>query len=127
MNLPNQGFEFHAIVRPAAGEAGTVATGFSKSYETVAESLAEIPRLYIEPDGSFVWVSSEDVARKINGQVTDDGSQVMFVEFRGRALQKDIDPILSTLRDPVTDLQVQLLPGGEIIDESAFIEKLNSA
>lgn len=112
--------EFHAIVRPA----GRLEDGFGRSYEDVAEELAKIPRLHIEPDGSFVWVSAENVSRKINGQITDDGHQVMYIEFRGKAASSDLQPILATLRGAAAPLQFQLLPTGDMIDEAEFSRRL---
>lgn len=138
---------FHAIIRPLGdtrldnslpgtwgSEAVTVwcvaedapgleSQSFDFDYETLASKLAEIPRLYIEPDGSFVWVSSEDESRRISGQITDDGSRVCYLELRGLCLWSDLTTVLlSSLGWPATTLAFQLMPESLLVTEDQFRE-----
>jgi hypothetical protein len=38
----------------------SLATPFPVSFEQAAAALSALPRMYCEPDGSFVWVSAAD-------------------------------------------------------------------
>lgn len=138
--------EFHIIVRPLGasrlGEsiqtrwsdtkvsAWTLADdspplaqqGFGSSYEDFSEQLSQVPRLYIEPDGSFVWVSSIDPVRRISGQITDDGKQVLYLELRGRCQWEDMTEIVRMIGWPQTELIFQMLPEALLVQESQFRE-----
>lgn len=93
------------------------AQGFGVDYETVATQLAAIPRLYIEPDGSFVWVSSVDPDYRIDGQTTDDGRQLLYVELRGRCDWKQFANVIEQFGVSTSDLIFQLLPEALLIKE----------
>lgn len=134
--------DFHVIVRPLgsanlesisnASWAGNAieawrvspesdvlgAQGFGVDYETVAAQLAAIPRLYIEPDGSFVWVSSVDPDDRIDGQTTDDGRQLLYVELRGRCEWSQFANVVEQFGVSTSDLIFQLLPEALLIKES---------
>ena len=119
---------FHAMLQPksaASNEGNATIPGFGMSYEHVEAELSKISRLHIELDGSFVWVSATDVSHKVNGQITDDGKQVMYIEFRGIATAAEIEPILAPLKSDRHELTFQMLPGGEILNESQFKEFLD--
>ena len=120
--------DFHAIVQPTSdnsSESGPSSScGFGKPYEDVAGQLAEIPRLHIELDGAFVWVSAKDVSHRVNGQITDDGSEVMYIEFRGRATSEEIQPIIAPLRGQTHELAFQWLPSGEMLGEQEFLDRV---
>lgn len=121
--------KFHAILQPetvSPDESNAALRGFGMSYEQVEEELSKISRLHIELDGSFVWVSAADVSHKVNGQITDDGKQVMYIEFRGVATAEEIEPILAPLKSDQHELKFQMLPGGEVLNEPQFKEHLAS-
>ncbi len=120
---------FHAILQPSglssAAQNASI-SGFGISYEQVEAELSKISRLHIELDGSFVWVSAADVSHKVNGQITDDGKQVMYIEFRGVATAEEIEPILAPLKSNQHELKFQMLPGGEVLNEPQFKAHLGS-
>ncbi len=101
--------------------------GFGISYDEVADALSRLPRLFLEPDGSLVWVSPEDPARKLNAQITDDGRQVMYVELRGTCRWEELVPILSALGWPSLPLMFQWLPESVLLAESSFRQLLESS
>ncbi len=105
---------FHAIILPHT------TTSFAPSYEDYAQVLMNIPRLYIEPDGSFVWVSALDSEHQLNGQITDDGQRVMFVELRGTCPFSGVEPVLVGLGWPEQPVRIQLLPNARILDDVEF-------
>ena len=131
---------FHIIIRPRgplARPAGTAvwaerqiaalrsppeanACSFAVSYEEVAEPLTAIPRLYLEPDGSFCWVSPDDVTQRLDGQITDDGRRVMCVQVQGRCTWSGFEPILRVLGWPGQAVMYQLLPSATLVDDASF-------
>lgn len=136
--------DFHTIVRPlgeallgsstrvpwsdttvearmlAEGSPQLEQQGFGATYEDFAEQLSKVPRLYIEPDGSYVWVSSEDPTRRVWGQITDDGQQVLYLELRGRCQWDDLAAIVGMIGWPETQLIFQLMPDAVLVEESQF-------
>ncbi len=98
---------------------------FQFPYEVLAASLSRVPRLFLEPDGAFVWVSPEDPARRVNGQITDDGEQVLYLELRGRCSFEDLAVIFQMLGWPEVELVYQLLPEAMLVRESQFREVLD--
>lgn len=140
--------EFHTIVRPLGDTRlvgtepsqwrdETIATwrvdsqspalasqSFTLPYEAYAEKLSGIPRLFLEPDGSFVWVLSEDASRRISGQITDDGQRVLYLELRGRCLWDDLLAVLGPLDTDASglDFAFQLLPEAFLVKEETFRE-----
>ena len=64
------------------------------SFEEVAQHLQQLPRMYLEMDGSFVWVGDhspsidapEDGKRpewQLDGMLYDAGGMLQYVELRG--------------------------------------------
>lgn len=139
--------DFHAIIRPI-GSAQLVAgspsiwsgaadervdawsvdndspsletQSFEMTYEAFAEILAKVPRLFLEPDGSFVWVSNSDPSHRISGQITDDGSSVLYLELRGRCDWDELTVVLAILGWPDIKLAFQLLPEAMLVLEDQF-------
>ncbi len=109
---------FHLLVQPPVG-----AMGFGMTYESLADRLQQVARLYLEPDGCLVWVSSENPDWKINGQITDDGHQVVVMEIRGRASWDDLQAVLVPLESELhlsSDVCAiyQSLPEGQLWDQA---------
>ncbi len=96
-----------------------------RPYESVAAELAEIPRCFIEPDGSFVWVDEADVTLKLSGQVTDNGRTVMYVEVRGRGRRSMLEAIFTALGWPEQELMVQILPEAFLVESAVFLEAVS--
>ncbi len=130
---------FHIIVRPSEGrlpaskidirgaevltyrlDSDSGAAGFSVSYEELSQKLSQIERLFIEPDGSFVWVSPDNTEQKLNGQITDDGKHVMFLELRGNCPFHSMEPVLAGLGWPTCRLLFQQLPEANLFDEEGI-------
>lgn len=106
-------------VPPAAGSGS-----FARSYEQLAEALREMPRLFLEPDGSFGWVARQDVTQRLDGQITDDGQRVMFVDLQGRCDFSLLEALLVALGWPQQPLMFQILPDGFVLDEATFFQVL---
>src|SRR5687767_6803554 len=55
---------------------------FGASFEDAASRLSGLPRMFFEPDGSFVWVST-DPAWQVEGYLFDRDRRLQYVELKG--------------------------------------------
>lgn len=90
--------------------------------ETYAQ-LVQFPRLFLEPDGAFVWVGSQVDGKfpwKLDGLLQDGGPTLAYLELKGHCTTKELDAILVTLGWPREHLMFQLAIEGTILPESQF-------
>jgi hypothetical protein len=110
---------FQASIYGAAGnEAGPLAV----SFEGAIAALELLPRLFIEPDGSFVWTgtSADGQPWQIDGNLIDRGDVLAYVEAKGRCQPEQFELLLAALGWPQTPLIFQLQRRGVLLDEREF-------
>lgn len=109
--------DFHVLLH--AGESTT--SKFSKSFEQVSEAFESLPRMFLEPDGSFVWVIEQDEERfQLDGLLTDDGANLLHCELKGNCNAAILDQLLRTLGWPDQEVAVQLVEEGTFLQEADF-------
>ncbi len=109
---------FHAIVH-----ADPPGTPFVVTFEDVSAALATFERLYIEPDGSFVWTSTGEPAWQLDGVLYDRDGRLQHIDLKGTCPAAALDRLLSTLGWPATRVQFELVREGETLDEAAFRDR----
>jgi hypothetical protein len=73
-------FRFITSVHSQTNPAALAAT-----FEETSEALSAIPRLFIEPDGSFVWTGEEaGQPWQVDGNLSDRCDSLAYVELKGR-------------------------------------------
>jgi hypothetical protein len=94
----------------------------SVSFDEAAERLAGLPRLFIEPDGSFVWtgVTTDGEPWQVDGNLTDQGDVLAYLELKGCCPSERLDDLLSALGWPEAKLAFQLTRRGMVVGESEF-------
>jgi len=94
---------------------------FVRSFEEVETALAALERMYVEPDGSFVWVSA-DATRpwQVDGVLYDRDARLLFVELKGRCPADAFDQLLTACGWPATAVMMQLTQEGVFVDEQSF-------
>jgi hypothetical protein len=98
---------------------------FDLTFEQAIERLEELPRMFVEPDGSFVWVSRQGPgAWQIDGQLNDGPQRLMNVELKGHASREQVQQLLSLLGWPQTSLLVQFVQQGLYTEVEPFLESL---
>lgn len=93
----------------------------ARSFEEVAADLVRLPRMYIEPDGSFVWASSRGEAPwQVDGNLYDHLDRVRLVDVKGSCPVERFDQLLGALGWPGTQLVFQLVRAAVFLDELEF-------
>lgn len=81
-----------------------------------------MPRLFIEPDGSFVWrgIGGDGSDWQVDGNLIDRGSVLAYVELQGCCPEPRFDELLTVLGWPEQRLVYQLPQRGIVLEERAF-------
>lgn len=91
------------------------------SFEDAAAALSALPRMYCEPDGSFVWVSEQgEPSWQIDGNLYDRDQRLLFVDLKGNCPAHRFDELLRTLGWPETPLVFQFVREAVFVDEAEF-------
>ena len=102
---------------------------FAISFEEAAERLERLPRMFLEPDGAFVWVSPShgpnaelDPSQKwqVDGVLYDREQRLMFVDLKGECSQSAWTQLLTAMGSEQTPLMFQLVREAIFLDEPAF-------
>ena len=90
-------------------------------FEEACTALADLPQMFVEPDGSFVWTSEpSDEPWQVDGVVYDRQDRLLFVELKGTCPGKQFDQFLRAFGWPTTPLVFQLSPEAMYLAESEF-------
>lgn len=115
--MPRTTFHVSIHAAPGTGDAASRLASFDGAYA----ALERLPRMFIEPDGAFVWTGEESGGRwQLEGVLYDAGSALSHVVLRGDCPPAMLDVVLAALRPPGTPLAIHLLERGETADEAAF-------
>jgi hypothetical protein len=111
---------FNAILESAEpGEPLTV------TFDAVLSALEPLARMFIEPDGSFVWRGTTEDGKtwQLDGNLIDRGAALAHVELKGTCPSERLDEVLRTLGWPESTIAFQLPERGEILSEQEFRER----
>ena len=98
-----------------------IATRMGCSFEVASQRLGQLERMFCEPDGSFVWVSSQgDPVWQVDGNLYDRDERLLFVDLKGTCPPDQFDRLLSALGWPETKLMFQLTREAVFLDEAEF-------
>jgi hypothetical protein len=112
-----RGRNFHTLSATSAD----LATPLPVSFEQASEALGKLERLYFEPDGSLVWVSSQgEPAWQVDGNLFDRDGRLMFVDLKGTCPGEPFDRLISAFGWPATAIMFQLLREAVFLDEAEF-------
>lgn len=91
------------------------------SFESAATALAGLDRLFVEPDGAFVWVSpSGEPSWQLDGMLYDRGGHLLYVELKGTCDEHAFDQFLTAIGWPRTPVMFQLVRAAVFLDEAEF-------
>lgn len=93
---------FHiAIYRKPEGDAPvstSASRAFDVTFEEVCAAFEAWPRMFVEPDGSFVWVGAaagRPNTWQLDGQLFDRAGKVLLIELKGDCPQSALEQILA--------------------------------
>jgi hypothetical protein len=97
-------------------------------FDTALEALAMIERLYVEPDGSFVWTSSRNAAAsgrgrawwQVDGNAFEKDGRVLLVDLKGSCPAPEFDRLLAAFGWPGQPLMMQVVRSATFLDEATF-------
>ena len=92
-----------------------------RSFEEVLSCLESFPRMFIEPDGSFVWVGVESKTNwQLDGQLNDGSTGLNSVEIKGTVSTQAWNQLLQAVGWPDAQLLIQLPREGIFMTEMEF-------
>lgn len=98
--------------------AGLVMSG---DFDAALGRLAALDRLYVEPDGSFVWVGPGGEGRwQVDGNAYERQGKVLNIEVKGACPEDVLDAFLAVWGWPDEPLAVQLVRAGVFVDVPTF-------
>ena len=109
------GETYSSIAMPPGG----MATPWACSFEQAVEALSRLPRMFVEPDGSFVWTAAEP-RWQVEGVLYDRDGRLLYVELSGRCPAERFDELLIALGWPAAKFAFQLLREAVFLDEAEF-------
>jgi hypothetical protein len=97
------------------------ATTFDCTFEEASARLEALERMFLEPDGSFVWTSSQaDRSWQVDGNLYDRAQRLAFVDLSGACPSAEFNRLLAALGWPQTPLVFQLTHEAVVLAEDEF-------
>jgi len=111
--------KFHIAIR--GGVAGAIAP-LPVTFDHALTGLEQLDRLFIEPDGSFVWTGAlpDGTSWQVDGNLIDRGDQLAYVELKGHCPEAQLNRILETIGWPNAELAFELTRQGSVVAEAEF-------
>ncbi len=108
-------------VRTIQAAQASLSGPFGVTFEQVLEAFDSLPRMFAEPDGSFVWRgTAESGDWQLDGQLCDRDDRLIYVEMSGTVAEESLDLLLRILDWPKIALVFQLVRSGVLLDEAEF-------
>ncbi len=134
--LPMYQFDIHIQAAPSATEPGEPLSLQGRSWPTVRlpegarahgaatfddalAALESLPRVYTEPDGSFLWVGAGK-EWQVEGNLYDRGDELAYVALKGDCPPDVFDALLRCFGWPQAVMVFQLNREGVYVDEPTF-------
>ncbi len=99
----------------------SLGTPLAVRFDDALDRLAALPRMFVEPDGAFVWVSSAaDRPWQVDGNLFEREGRVLIVDLKGSCPPAEFDRFLAACGWPAEPVMFALLKAGAFLDEPAF-------
>jgi len=110
--------KFHTSVRGRQSADDALTTTF----DDALNAMAKLDRLFIEPDGSFVWtgVAADGQAWQVDGNLIDRGDSLAYVELNGLCPEAEFNRLLSIFDSQEVPLAFHLPQRGILLNEREF-------
>lgn len=90
-------------------------------FDAAIERLARLPRMFVEPDGSFVWTSpAADHLWQVDGNLFERSSRVLLVDLKGSCPEAEFDRLLEAFGWPEEPVMLGLVRAAVFLDPGTF-------
>jgi hypothetical protein len=100
------------------------AAPFLVDFEATLQTWELWPRMYVEPDGSFVWVGESSAGSwQIDGNLYDRHDKLWYIDLQGTITNEDWQALLDSLQLKVEEGVLRLHESGQtvaLVDWLAF-------
>ncbi|MCA9247738.1 MAG: hypothetical protein KDA42_11495 [Planctomycetales bacterium] len=94
---------------------------FAISFEELLDIFEQFPRMFAEPDGSFVWRGESPAGDwQLDGQLFDRHGRLLYVELSGTIDRERFETLLAALGWPQTALVFQLTRAAVLLEVHEF-------
>jgi hypothetical protein len=108
-----------------APQSSLATSPLSVNFEHASEALSQLPRMFVEPDGSFVWVSpAGEPVWQMEGCLYDRSGSLLFVELRGSCPVNQFQRLLAAFGRSKTPPVFQLVREGVLVEEKELLRLL---
>jgi hypothetical protein len=92
------------------------------TFDHALAALERLNRLFIEPDGSFVWTGAlpDGTPWQVDGNLIDQGERLAYVDLKGCCPEAQFNQLVATLGWPQVPLAFELTRRGIVVDEAEF-------
>jgi hypothetical protein len=90
-------------------------------FDEALERLARLPRMFVEPDGSFVWTSpAADSLWQVDGNLFERDGRVLLVDLKGSCPPDEFERLLEAFGWPTEPVMLGLVRAAVFLDEATF-------
>lgn len=90
-------------------------------FDDALARLAALDRMYVEPDGAFVWTSpAEGPWWQVDGNACERQGRLLLVDLRGSCPGQAFDRLLEACGWPAQPVMLQLVRAAVFLDEGTF-------
>lgn len=109
-----EGVPYRGVILPPDAQS----VPMDASFEEAVAALETQPRLHVEPDGSFVWVSAEGERPvwQLDGVLYDREDRLVHVELKGTCPRDKLADLVAVFHRPDAILC-------EIVQQGVFLEQ----
>lgn len=105
------------VLVPREWLAEPMAIGFDEAFTR----LQCLERMYVEPDGSFVWASPREGAWwQVDGNASEREGRILLVDLKGSCPPSEFDRLLASFGGPQQAFIMQLVRPAVFLDEQTF-------
>lgn len=98
-----------------------LASPMQGDFDAFLETVATYERMYVEPDGSFVWVSPrEGLSWQVDGNALERQGRLLSVDLKGSCPAAEFDRLLTACGWPGQPVVVQLVRAAVFLAEDVF-------
>lgn len=98
-----------------------VAEPMALGFDVALGRLETLPRMFVEPDGAFVWTSPREGRRwQVDGNAFERAGRVLLVDLKGSCPASAFDSLLACFGWPEQAIVVQLVRAGVFLDLETF-------